>query len=69
MALSSNDAPGSRPTAYEVAQAGYEGYAEFTGGKTFDGRDMPLWADLPDRTRLAWMAAVEAALRKTGAVR
>ncbi len=36
---------------------GYEAYAESTGGKTFDGRDMPAWKDLPDRIQEAWHAA------------
>lgn len=64
MPLVARDAPGSRPSAQEVAQAGYEGYAECTGGKTFDGRDMPLWADLPDRTKTAWVAAAAGIRRK-----
>lgn len=56
--------PVSGVRATEVARAGYEGYADWTGGKTFDGRDMPLWDDLPERTRLAWVAACGAIVRK-----
>ena len=48
------------PTPLELAEAGYRGYAEKTGGKTFDGRDMPEWKDLPERTMQAWVAAVVA---------
>lgn len=48
------------PTALELAEAGYRGYATATSGKTFDGRDMPEWTDLPERTRSAWWPAVEA---------
>ncbi len=50
--------------ATDVARAGYEGYGEWTGWKTFDGRDMPRWDDLPERTRLAWVAAAGAIFRK-----
>jgi hypothetical protein len=43
-----------------LGQVGYEAYAAHTGGKTFDGRDMPLWAALPERIRDAWEAAAVA---------
>jgi hypothetical protein len=33
---------------------GYEAYARSTGGKTFDGRAMPAWSELPDRIQRAW---------------
>ena len=36
---------------------GYEEYAVSTGGKTYDGRDMPQWDDLPERIKSAWCAA------------
>lgn len=41
-------------------QRGYEAYAAFTGGKTFDGRDMPTWDQLSDRIKGAWEAAADA---------
>lgn len=44
------------------AQRGYEGYAASTGGKTFDGRDMPTWEALPERIKEAWRAAIVAAV-------
>jgi hypothetical protein len=44
------------------AKRGYEGYAASTGGKTFDGRDMPKWDELPERIREAWRAAIAAAI-------
>lgn len=44
----------------ETAHVAYDAYADFTGGKTFDGRDMPKWHELPDRIRDAWRAAIEA---------
>lgn len=51
-------------------QIGYEAYATSTGGKTFDGRDMPTWLDLPERIQAAWEAAaiaiVEAARPPVG---
>lgn len=46
----------------EQAKRGYEGYAKSTGGKTFDGRDMPKWDDLPDRIKEAWREAIAAAV-------
>ena len=39
------------------AQRGYGAYAASTGGKTFDGREMPKWSELPDRIKAAWVAA------------
>lgn len=47
-------------TIARLAQAGYEGYSARTGGKTFDGRQMPAWADLPPHTVEAWKAASHA---------
>ncbi len=41
-------------------QVGYQAYAESTGGKTFDGRDMPSWEELPGRIQAAWDAAAKA---------
>lgn len=41
----------------DLARAGYEAYATSTGGKTFDGRLMPAWGDLPPRTVEAWLCA------------
>jgi hypothetical protein len=46
----------------EQARRGYEGYAQSTGGKTFDGCDMPTWDDLPARIQEAWRCAVAAAI-------
>lgn len=43
-----------------LAQIGYEAYAAQTGGKTWDGREMPRWADLPKHTCDAWEAAAGA---------
>lgn len=48
-------------TAPSPAKAAYEAYAESTGGRTFDGRPMPTWNELPDRIRIAWGAAADAA--------
>jgi hypothetical protein len=42
---------------HERAHAGYDAYAKSTGGKTFDGRDMPAWTALPERIQEAWVAA------------
>lgn len=45
---------------YDAAREGYEAYAKSTGGKTFDGRDMPTWMQLPLRIQDAWASAAEA---------
>lgn len=50
-------------------QIGYEAYALFTGGKTFDNRDMPQWKDLPDRIQAAWEAAGIAILMRNSDLR
>lgn len=42
------------------AQIGYEAYKTSTGGKTFDGRDMPTWAEIEEKSphvAKAWGAA------------
>lgn len=49
---------------YLYARIGYDGYAKSTDGKTFDGRDMPGWDDLPERIRDAWKAATDAVLKE-----
>jgi hypothetical protein len=43
-----------------LGQIGYEAYAVSTGGKTFDGRDMPKWDELPSRVQVAWFCAASA---------
>lgn len=50
-----------KPDANTLARTAYEAYATYTGGKTFDGRPMPTWAELPDRIKSAWQAASAAA--------
>jgi hypothetical protein len=45
-----------------VGRIGYEAYAKSTGGKTYDGRDMPKWRELPPKIRKAWEAATCAAI-------
>ena len=46
----------------ESGRIGYEAYARFTGGKTFDGRTMPTWDALPERIRDAWAVAASAVI-------
>lgn len=58
-----DNTPSTGVHATEVARAGYEGYASWTGWKTFDGRDMPRWDDLPEHTQLAWVAAAGSIVR------
>lgn len=40
-----------------IGAIGYEAYAKKTGGKTYDGRDMPKWEELPEKIQDAWEAA------------
>ena len=44
-----------------LGQTGYAAYARSTGGKTYDGRDMPTWEGLTDKIREAWRCAAAAA--------
>ncbi len=44
----------------ERAKAGYEAYAKSTGGKTYDGKDMPKWDEVPQKIKDAWNAAATA---------
>lgn len=49
-------------------QIGYEAYAAHTGGKTFDGRDMPTWEQVvASGTKVAgaWEAAAAAIVAAT----
>jgi len=43
-----------------LGKCGYEAYAKSTGGKTFDGRDMPMWEQLPENIKRAWADASKA---------
>jgi hypothetical protein len=58
----------TEPLLRRCAEAAYRGYATATGGYTHDGRLMPAWENLPDRTVTAWIAAVAAALTAHAAV-
>lgn len=40
-----------------LGEIGYRGYADATGGVTWDNRPMPTWGELPPRIRDAWAAA------------
>lgn len=44
----------------DLGEKAYRAYGESTGGKTFDGRDMPSWDDLGERIQAAWCAAAQA---------
>lgn len=52
----------NHPPSATLGAIGYEAYAVSTGGKTFDGRDMPKWHDLPHRIQEAWEASALAIL-------
>lgn len=62
-------APAPKPSVAELARAAFEAYGESTGGKTWDGRDIPPYAVVAERTphvARAWEAAVTAVLRGRG---
>lgn len=44
-------------TPEQRGERAYEAYSRATGGKTFDGRDMPSWEFLGDTIQAAWIAA------------
>lgn len=44
----------------DLGEVGYRAYAESTGGKTWDGRLMPGWGDLPAHVVKAWNDAGKA---------
>ncbi len=46
-------------TLAELAEGAFNAYGEHCGWKTFDGRDMPRWADVNDAVRSHWVAATE----------
>ena len=43
-----------------LGRIGYEAYGNFTGWKTYNGKDMPKWDDLTLNIMRAWQAAGEA---------
>jgi len=59
--------PSTGTRTSQVARAGYEGYGGWLDWKTYDGRDMPQWDDLPVRIQMAWVAGIAAAVRKLSA--
>lgn len=50
---------------YTYGESAYDGYREATGGKTYDGRNMPAWADLGERIQGAWEMSAWAVIRKS----
>lgn len=48
------------PTPGELA---YTAYRDHTGGKTWNGYEMPHWADLPAHVQAAWNTAAHAVRR------
>ena len=52
--------------ARELGAVAYAAYAQSTGGRTFDGRDMPTWEQIAERTphvARAWEAAAAAVVQ------
>jgi hypothetical protein len=56
------DEPPAAPAgdAEQAAQAAYRAYGEHTGGLNHRGEPMPVWEDLGDTIRGAWLAATTA---------
>ena len=50
--------------AIDIGRVGYEAYAESTGNKTYDGRDMPKWEELTQRIQDAWRHAGVASMKQ-----
>lgn len=51
---------GQAPTwGVDLGEIGYKAYGEYTGYKTFDGRDMPRWEAVSERTQRCWRVAGE----------
>ena len=58
-----------RPTVADLARAAFEAYGASTGGKTWDGKDIPPFEVIAERTphvARAWEAAVTAVLTARG---
>jgi len=59
----------ARPTVAELARIGFEAYGESTGGKTWDGKPIPPYEVVAERTphvARAWEAAAVAILKARG---
>lgn len=48
----------------QLASYAYEAYGDDADWQAFDGRPMPKWADLPEKTQRHWSAAVQGILRR-----
>lgn len=48
----------------DLGEVGYRAYAASTGGRTWDGKAMPAWADLAPHVVTAWNEAGKAVARK-----
>lgn len=62
-------APPPPPTVAELAKVAFNAYGESTGGKTWDGKPIPPFEVVAERTphvARAWEAAVTAALKARG---
>jgi hypothetical protein len=59
MKMTTDETPPIKETGVpkSLPHLAYDAYAVSTGGKTFDGRDMPGWEELPERIQAAWTAA------------
>ena len=45
-----------------LGEAAFNAYRANVGGKTYDDKLIPVWAELSERIRVAWEAAAKAAI-------
>lgn len=50
----------------KLGRVAYDAYGAATDWKTYDGRQMPAWTDLPQRIKYAWACAAAAAAAPRG---
>ena len=46
-------------TFEQLAREGYEAYSKEAGGKTFDGKPLPTYAELGEERQACWVAATK----------
>lgn len=52
----------------ELAKAGYDAYCKQAGGRTFDGKPLPAYAQLGSERQACWVAATKEVVAHYAAV-
>jgi hypothetical protein len=63
------DLPGAEPRPWlhgDLGRLAYEAYAEAVGWKTYEGRPLLSWADLPVGVQRGWRASANAVIEGGG---